>query len=55
MICKFCNNTFLNYKSLQHHQKNAKYCIDKQKDHKCSGCGIGFISQTELIRHDIKG
>ena len=32
MDCEFCCSHFSTTRSLQHHQKNAKYCLEKQKD-----------------------
>ena len=56
MNCTFCNNTFLNNKSLLKHQRTAKYCILKhqnhQKHHTCAGCSMFFLSSNDLVCHE---
>jgi len=53
MNCTFCNNTFLNNKSLLKHQRTAKYCILKhQKHHTCGGCSVFFLSSNDLVCHE---
>jgi predicted RNase H-like nuclease (RuvC/YqgF family) len=32
MNCQYCNNTLADLKSLLKHQKQTKYCLEKQKE-----------------------
>jgi len=53
--CQFCSSTFLSNKSLDNHQKIAKYCLSiqgKHSDkHKCSGCQKTVSSNDRLLKH----
>ena len=54
--CKFCNNTFQNFSILNHHQKNAKYCLEiqikeKQAAFQCQFCTKTLSSKQSLDRH----
>lgn len=54
--CEFCNNTFQNISILNHHQKNAKYCLKIQsKEIKpsfhCQFCTKTLSSKQSLDRH----
>ena len=54
--CKFCNNTFQNFSILNHHQKNAKYCLEiqlkeKQVAFQCQFCTKTLSSKQSLDRH----
>lgn len=54
--CEFCNNTFQNISILNHHQKNAKYCLKIQsKENKpsfqCQFCTKTLSSKQSLDRH----
>ena len=44
--CKFCESSFISQNSLNHHQKTAKYCLQKQcieNNFTCSGCKKSFF------------
>ena len=54
--CQFCNNTFQNISILNHHQKNAKYCLKIQSKEKpvvfqCQFCTKKLSSKQSLDRH----
>ena len=54
--CEFCNNTFQNISILNHHQKNAKYCLKIQSKEikpsfQCQFCTKTLSSKQSLDRH----
>ena len=52
--CEFCESTFSSKNSLIHHQKNAKYCLQKQSvdvNFTCSGCQKVLSSKRRLETH----
>ena len=53
--CQYCSSEFSSGKSLENHQKIAKYCLviqGKQNDrYKCSGCDKIISSNDRLIKH----
>ena len=56
MECPFCKNTFSSKTNLNHHQKNAKYCLQLrgqniQDKYKCTACTKVFSRSYELKRH----
>ena len=58
MLCQYCNNSFINEKSLNAHQKKAKYCLEKQQkvkeiiEYNCiKECNKKFFSYIELEIH----
>ena len=63
ILCKFCNNTFKRLSALNHHQKNTKYCLAKQKDldlshksdtsdkSKCKFCNLILSEEDDLNSH----
>lgn len=57
MQCEFCKNKFSSNTNLNHHQKNAKYCLTRRgvdtsrAEHKCEGCNKTFQRKYELSRH----
>jgi hypothetical protein len=54
--CEFCDCTFSSKNSLNHHQKTAKYCLQKQcieKNFTCSGCKKNLSSKRRLETHII--
>lgn len=54
-ICKTCNSIFASYKSLDHHRRTAKYCLEMQgkmlDKYKCIGCQRHFCSNNSLLNH----
>lgn len=56
MECHYCNKTFSAKSSLFHHQKTAKFCIQKQglqanQDYKCTYCSKILSTQLRLNTH----
>ena len=55
MLCQYCNNNFINEKTLFAHQKKAKYCLEKQQkvtEYICiNECNKKFFTYLELERH----
>lgn len=54
--CNFCDSTFTSKNSLNHHQKTAKYCLQKQSienNFTCSGCKKNLSSKRRLETHII--
>jgi hypothetical protein len=56
MNCQFCKNNFSTTTSLNHHQKNAKYCLKIRGEcgkskHTCNGCSKTFSRIYEYKRH----
>ena len=54
--CKFCESSFISQNSLNHHQKTAKYCLQKQcieNNFTCSGCKKNLSSKRRLETHII--
>jgi len=54
--CNFCESTFSSKNSLNHHQKTAKYCLQKQSienNFTCSGCKKNLSSKRRLETHII--
>jgi hypothetical protein len=52
--CEFCESTFSSKNSLSHHQKTAKYCLQKQSIENnfiCSGCQKVLSSKRRLETH----
>jgi hypothetical protein len=52
--CKLCDSTFSSKSTLNHHQKTAKYCIQKQyieTNFSCSGCKKVLSSKKRLETH----
>ena len=52
--CEFCESSFTSKNSLSHHQKNAKYCLQKQSIENnfiCSGCDKVLSSKRRLETH----
>jgi len=52
--CKLCDSTFSSKSTLNHHQKTAKYCIQKQSietNFYCSGCKKALSSKKRLETH----
>ena len=52
--CNFCESTFTSKNSLNHHQKTAKYCLQKQcieNNFTCSGCKKNLSSKRRLETH----
>jgi hypothetical protein len=54
LLCEFCNSTFTTKKGLLTHQRNAKYCLEKQgneaKQFSCE-CGKQYTLRSSLQRH----
>jgi hypothetical protein len=56
-ICKYCDSKFASKKSLNHHQKNAKYCLDNQNQSenekilRCDYCNKSFTNKKGLTGH----
>ena len=57
MKCEYCNNEFVNEKSLDAHKKKAKYCLKKQqqlkviKEFNCEHCNIIYFTDLDLENH----
>ena len=55
--CHFCKKTLASPKSLDNHQKSAKYCLSIQckvsDKNKCNGCEKSFCNRTWLIQHQL--
>jgi len=57
LYCQYCNNVFVNQKSLDAHQKKARYCLKKQqelkviKEYNCEDCNTIYFSEFELKNH----
>jgi uncharacterized Zn-finger protein len=58
LVCSYCNKTYANISSLNHHQKTAKSCLKIQEDIKkktsefrCNFCDKNFSNQSNLIHH----
>ena len=53
--CQFCKHTFKNKSILNNHQKNAKYCLEKQgkrsDKHKCNFCEKQLSCKYSLKKH----
>jgi len=52
--CEFCESTFSSKNSLNHHQKTAKYCLQKQSvdiNFTCTGCEKVLSSKRRLESH----
>jgi len=58
MICEYCKNEFKNSKSMHHHQRKTKYCLDIQKkskniiEYKCAGCYKLFYDKNCFNSHN---
>jgi hypothetical protein len=56
-ICNFCNKTLSSAKSLDNHQKSAKYCLTLQckvsEKNKCEGCEKSFCNRSWLTQHQL--
>jgi len=55
MECVYCNNIFISSISLKTHQKNAKYCLQKQGykiNFECVACDKTFINKKQLQKHE---
>ena len=56
-ICNFCKKTLASPKSLDNHQKSAKYCLLIQckvsEKNKCNGCEKSFCNRTWLAQHQL--
>ena len=56
-ICNFCKKTLSSSKSLDNHQKSAKYCLSIQckvsEKNKCDGCEKNFCNRTWLAHHQL--
>lgn len=50
MKCQFCERELANLKSLQHHQRNSKFCLSRQNICECKS---KFVSLTELCEHQL--
>jgi len=56
-ICNFCNKALSSAKSLDNHQKSAKYCLTLQckvsEKNKCEGCEKSFCNRSWLTQHQL--
>ena len=57
-ICKFCQSNFTTKSYLNYHQKNTKYCLEKQcandiKKFMCKYCNKSISSEKRLNNHYI--
>ena len=55
-VCNFCNSTFTTKSYLNYHQKNTKYCLEKQgingcKNFVCQYCNKQLSSEKRLKTH----
>jgi hypothetical protein len=55
MNCEYCDKSFLNKSTLRHHQKTAKYCLEKQginnQVYKCQFCSTYLTTRNRLKTH----
>jgi hypothetical protein len=55
MFCTYCNNSFINFSSLNKHQKTAKYCLELQNKNSvgfsCEYCSKTFTTKTNMTNH----
>jgi len=55
VTCEFCNSTLASKASLKHHQKTARYCLNKQgkktKVYECTSCDTNFTTKRKLLNH----
>ena len=52
ITCEYCLSTFSNEKSMIHHQRKAKYCLQKQnKLYLCNDCNINFNDSIKYNDH----
>ena len=58
MNCNFCEKSFTNLSSLNHHKKTAKFCLniqtgikEKEKEYKCNFCNKILISKQSQNNH----
>ena len=50
MNCQYCNHKLSDLKSLAKHQKQTKYCLEKQKDNE-----INLLkNQMELLKNEME-
>ncbi len=55
-VCKFCDGVFASQASLEHHQRNTKYCLEKQinpkkSDFICVGCDKNITTKRNFLVH----
>ena len=50
--CEYCDNTFKSLRTINYHQKNAKFCLLKQKKQlKCEYCNYVSFSDKDFENH----